>query len=113
YFVYNPDRRLPDIVVRLRGQVDIDLVGKVTIPRDLTLRTSFDTVPDVPVSTFRLSLTGDQREGPIGVVRNLCTKAGRSGRARIAFVGHNGRRTDIRQKLRIRGCSRAQRRVAR
>ena len=112
YFVYNPARRLPDIVVRLRGQVNIDLVGKVTIPRDLTLRTSFDTVPDVPVTMFRLRLTGDQRQGPVGVVTNLCTKAGRSGRARIALVGHNGRRVDVRQKLRINGCGRAQRRSA-
>jgi hypothetical protein len=105
YFVYNPDRRLPDLVVRLRGQVSIDLVGKVDIPRDLTLRTSFDAVPDVPISKFRLALESGPRNGPIGVVRDLCGTEGSSGRAKLAFVGQNGRRLDLRQRLVIHGCS--------
>jgi hypothetical protein len=105
YFVYTPDRRLPDLVVRLRGLVDVDLVGKVTITRDLRLRTTFDTVPDVPVTKFRLALASGPTNGPIGVVDNLCGAKARSARGTIAFVGHNGRRRDVAQRLKISGCA--------
>ncbi|MDO8213009.1 hypothetical protein [Conexibacter sp. CPCC 206217] len=113
YFVYNPARRLPDLVVRLRGQVAIDLVGKVTITRDLRLQTTFDTVPDVPVTKFRLALESGPTNGPIGVVRDLCRSEGRNGRASLAFIGHNGRRLDVTQKLRIKGCGPARRAASR
>jgi hypothetical protein len=106
YFVYTPDRRLPDLVVRLRGLVDVDLVGKVTITRDLRLRTTFDTVPDVPVTKFRLALASGPTNGPIGVVDNLCGAKARSARATLAFIGHNGRRRDVAQRLKISGCGR-------
>ncbi|MDW5596488.1 hypothetical protein VSS74_19230 [Conexibacter stalactiti] len=104
YFVYNPARRLPDLVVRLKGQVAVDLVGKVTITRDLRLRTTFDAVPDVPISRFRLALASGPRNGPIGVVRDLCGAEARAATASIAFVGHNGKRVDLDQRLRINGC---------
>lgn len=113
YFVYNPARRLPDLVVRLRGQVAVDLVGKVTITRDLSLRTTFDTVPDVPISRFRLALASGPRNGPIGVVSNLCGRAGRGGRAQISFLGHNGADRSVQQKLRIKGCGTARRTAGR
>jgi hypothetical protein len=109
YFVYNPARRLPDLVVRLRGQVAIDLVGKVTITRDLRLQTTFDTVPDVAISKFRLALESGPRNGPIGVTRNLCTRESRAARATLAFIGQNGRRLDVRPKLQIAGCGAARR----
>ncbi len=49
YMVRTPARRLPDLVVQLRGEVAIDLVGKITIARDLRLVADFDAIPDVPL----------------------------------------------------------------
>ncbi|MBB4662125.1 hypothetical protein [Conexibacter arvalis] len=104
YFVRNPARRIPDLVVALRGEVDFDLVGKVSIPRNLTLATTFDTVPDVPITKFTLNLVAG-RNGPIGTIGNLCAKSVRRGmNAKLAILGQSGRAISRSQKIRIFGC---------
>ncbi len=106
YFVRNPARRLPDLMVALKGQVEIDLTGRVTIPPDLTLRTAFDTIPDVPISSFTLRLVAG-RNGPLGNLANVCTADGR--RRAVARVGQraqSGRLVQTRQRLGIDGCRR-------
>jgi hypothetical protein len=105
YFVRNLARRLPDIVVQLRGDVAIDLVGRVVITRDLRLTTTFDRIPDVPLSRFQLTLPA--RSGPVGVVRDLCTKAGRLAGARQGLRAQNGRLLRRSARLTIAGCGRA------
>jgi hypothetical protein len=108
YFVYNPARRLPDLVVRLKGQIDIDLVGKVTITRGLKLQTTFDAIPDQPISSFRLRLESGSRNGAIGVTRNLCSKATRRGlEAALSFTAHSNRKVTRDQPIRVAGCGRA------
>jgi hypothetical protein len=107
YFVRNPARRIPDLVVALKGQVDVDLTGKVTIPRDLTLATTFDTVPDVPITRFTLRLVAG-RSGPIGTIGNLCSARVRRGmNAKLVFKGQNGKSISRSQKMSIAGCGRA------
>jgi hypothetical protein len=106
FFVRNPSRRIPDLMVALRGQVDIDLTGKVTVNRNLTLRTDFDTIPDVPISTFSLNLVAG-KNGAVGFVENACTKAAKAERATIRFRAHNGRLVRVEQKLQIAGCKAA------
>ena len=107
YFVYNPARRLPDLVVRLKGQVDFDLVGKVSLD-GLKLRTTFDTVPDVPITKFRLRLASGRRSGPVGLTRNACLPATRRAlKASLRFVAQNGRSTSRSQTIKVVGCGRA------
>jgi hypothetical protein len=103
YFVRNPSRRIPDLAVTLKGAVEIDLVGKVTVNKNLTLKTQFDTVPDVPISTFSLRLVAG-RNGPVGFIANACTKRSRAERAVIAFRSHSGRFISARPRLSIVGC---------
>jgi hypothetical protein len=110
YFVRNGNP-LPDLFVALRGQVDFDLIGKITIPRSKFLRTTFDKVPDVPISMFSLRLAGGRR-GSVGNAVNLCSKHGKRGIARVVFSGQNGARELSRQRLRIAGCRTARRRAA-
>lgn len=113
YFVYNPDRRLPDLVVRLKGQVAFDLVGKVAITRDLRLRTSFDTVPDVPITSFRLVLASGARNGPVGLTANVCQRdVRRQLRADLALTAQSNRKIARQQSIAVVGCGRAQRRSA-
>ncbi len=107
YLVRNPARRIPDLVLALRGQVAVDVVGKITIPRDLSLATTFDTIPDVPISSFSLDLRPG-RFGPVGTVGNLCSaRVRRAMNATVGFRGHNGRAITRTQAVAIDGCARA------
>jgi uncharacterized protein YcnI len=63
---------LPDLGVRLRGPVNVTLLGNVTIGKGNRLITTFDGIPDVPLSTFALSLTGGKK-GALVISGNLCT----------------------------------------
>lgn len=108
YFVRNPRYRIPNIVVALRGQVSIDLTGIVTVTRSLQLRTRFETVPDVPMSRFRLSLQGG-REGVVGVVKPLCSTQTRRSTADVMYRTQNGKVITADQRLRISGCKAATR----
>ncbi|MBB4661624.1 hypothetical protein [Conexibacter arvalis] len=105
FFVRNPARRIPDVMVGLRGQVAFDLAGRVTIPRNLTLRTNFDLVPDVPITKFTLRFVAG-RKGPVGFVENACTKAARRERAKLVFRAHSGKVVRVQQRLKIVGCGR-------
>jgi hypothetical protein len=114
YFVYNPARRLPDLVVRLKGQVDFDLVGKVAITRDLRLQTTFDAVPDVQISTFRLRLESGPRNGPVGLTRNVCSPSVRRElKASLALVAQSNRKVERSQQISVVGCGRASSRATR
>ena len=63
---------LPDIVAALNGQIDIDLVGKISTVHK-SLRTSFEAVPDAAVSKFALSLDGGQK-GLLESSEDLCKR---------------------------------------
>ncbi|MDW5598396.1 hypothetical protein VSS74_28815 [Conexibacter stalactiti] len=102
YMVRSPVRRLPDLVVQLRGEVAIDLVGKVTISRDLRLTTTFDTIPDVPLSRFQLTLPA--KISPVGNVRALCTQESRRAAAVQTLRAQNGRVLKRHPRLSIAGC---------
>lgn len=103
FFVRNPARRIPDIMVRLKGPVTVDLVGENTIPKNLTITSAFNTVPDVPITKFTLRLASG-RNGPLGFVASPCTKAARAERAKVVFRGHNGKVVRAKQRLSIVGC---------
>jgi hypothetical protein len=77
---------LPDMVVALRGQVNIDLDARIDSVHQ-SLRTSFESVPDVPVTKFRLDLFGGKR-GLLINGDNVC-KTRR--KARVRMVGQNDR----------------------
>jgi hypothetical protein len=99
------DNLLPDLVARLRGQVEIHLVGRIDTVKG-RIRTTFDTVPDVPVSKFFLTMRGGKK-GLLVNSRNLCKRAkGKKGkgapkiRAIARFKAHNGKKRNMRPKLR-------------
>jgi hypothetical protein len=70
------ERELPDLVVALKGQIPLTLVGFVDAVHHKgsevsRLRTTFATVPDAPVSRFVLELKGG-KEGLLVNSGNLC-----------------------------------------
>ena len=52
--------KLPDIVAALNGQIDVALDGHVDEVKG-SIRTTFETVPDAPVSNFTLTLDGGRK----------------------------------------------------
>ena len=45
----------------LEGQIDFELVGRIDSAKNGALRTTFEGVPDVPVTQFVLNLAGGAR----------------------------------------------------
>lgn len=105
YLVRNPARRLPDIMVALRGQVAMDIVGIVNVaPKTFRLGTKFETIPDVPLTRFRMTFHSNEN-ALLGVAtENLCAKATRAAPARIEFRSQALGRTRVFQKLSTVGC---------
>jgi hypothetical protein len=85
-YLRSSSHKLPDVVAALKGQVDVTLDGRVD-SRKGRLRATFEAVPDVPVSSFTLSLLGGQ-QGLFANSENLC-KARQIAVERI--VGQNGK----------------------
>jgi len=96
--------KLPDVVAKLKGPaslpVEIDLIGHTdSIERRLPngemgaqLRTTFDTVPDAPVSEFTLEIIGGKTRGLLINSQNLC-----EGKRRYtaSFTAQNGKQLTV------------------
>jgi len=81
-YLRSSDNPLPDLVASLRGQVNIDLVGRIDSIGG-RIRTTYDTVPDVPVSAFVLTIRGGNR-GLLTNSRDQCPRRSRGGKGRKA-----------------------------
>jgi len=77
---------LPDVVAALNGQIDIALVGHVDSVHG-RLRTTFETVPDAPVSKVLLSFDGGHR----GIIENSPGVCSHSLRVTADITGQNGK----------------------
>jgi hypothetical protein len=85
---------LPDLVVDLKGQIEIVLAGRIDSVRG-GIRTTFSAVPDAPVSKFVLQMKGGKK-GLLINSRNLCN--GRN-LANVKMDGQNGRAHDVHPPL--------------
>jgi hypothetical protein len=94
-YLRSSNNPLPDLVAHLEGQVDIDLVGRIDSFHG-GIRTTFDRVPDVPVSTFTMVLPGG-KHGLLVASRNLCQKPVK---AIVQLKGQNGKKANKRPRLR-------------
>jgi hypothetical protein len=82
---------LPDLVVALHGIVDVNLVGRIDSLKG-QIRTTFESVPDAPVSKFVLRMQG-AKKGLIVNSRNLCAAPSR---ATVELTGQNDREHNFR-----------------
>ncbi len=96
-YLRSSDNELPDMVAALNGQVDIALAGRIDSAKG-RLRTTFDVVPDVPVSKFALTVRGGKKKGLLVNTRSLCAKKKYKVIAR--FTGQNGKKANMKPKLR-------------
>jgi hypothetical protein len=109
-FLRSSEHKLPDLVIALHsGKIDVTLVGKVDSVKG-RLRTTFESVPDAPVTSFRLEMQGGKK----GLFVNSTDLCRSKHKALADFEGQNGKSLLSRPVLEVRcGKRRAQHRPAR
>lgn len=99
-FLVSSNHELPDLLVDLRGQVEIYLRGVIS-GKHGGLKTVFNNVPDVPVSKFTLKMKGGKKSLLVNST-NTCAKPQR---AVLNIKGQNGKKVkNNRFKLNIASC---------
>ncbi len=71
YLATGYGHKLPDLVAELNGQIHVVLDARIDTDKQEGLRTSFESIPDAPVSKFTLSLKGG-KSGLLVNSANLC-----------------------------------------
>lgn len=83
----------PKLAMLLDGELQIDLLGSTTVTHG-GLRTTFGTLPDVPLSSFTMHLG----PGLLTPTRDLCAHLPVS---LLTMRAHNGRRVDRRLRVQV------------
>ena len=97
-YLRSSSHKLPDLVAALKGQIEVDLVGRIdSFHRGI--RNTFEAVPDVPVSEFTLELEGGKK-GLLENSENICRKPQH---ATAEFTGQNGKVHNIKPLVK-NGC---------
>lgn len=96
-YLRSSSHELPDLVADLNGQIHVVLVGRIDSV-NAGIRTTFEAVPDAPVSKFVLSMQGGKK-GLLVNSTNLCT---RPNRANVLFGGQNSKAAHSRPALATR-----------
>lgn len=94
-YLRSSSNNLPDIAVDLEGQVDFELAGRVDTAKNGSLRTNFETAPDVPVTQLVLNLAG----GAKGLLQNSESLCNKPKSAKTTMVGYNGAVVQTQTKL--------------
>jgi hypothetical protein len=95
-YLRSSSHELPDMVAALNGQVDVVLDGRIDSVKG-RLRTTFASVPDVPVSKFMLTVRGGKKRGLLVNSTSLCA---RKYKVIARFTGQNGKHANQKPKLR-------------
>jgi hypothetical protein len=84
-YLRSSNNKLPDLVVDLKGQIEIVLDGRID-NKGGGIRTVFDAVPDAPISTFTLTMKGGKR----GLLVNSVDLCKSPAKAVVKTTGQNG-----------------------
>jgi hypothetical protein len=98
-YLRSSDNPLPDLVVDLRGQLEVAVSARIDTKRG-GIRTTFEQVPDAPISRFVLRMRG----GAKGLLVNSTDICRRPHRATVRMRGQNGRKLAGRPVLQS-GCA--------
>ena len=106
YFVSNGGEAFPNLVIVLQGYgVRVDLIGNTFISKAGITSTTFNTVPDVPISSFELYLPQGSYSA-LAANTNLCkTKLTMP----TTFTAQNGAVIKQNTKVAVTGCAKAKR----
>jgi hypothetical protein len=110
YFVSHGGEAFPSLIVVLRGYgVTVDLVGTTFISKAGITSSTFNTVPDVPVGSFELTLPESRYSAlaanlPARAKGNFCSS---KLAMPTAFVAQNGAEIHESTKIGVTGCPKA------
>jgi hypothetical protein len=101
YFVSHGGRAFPELIVVLQGDgVTLDLNGETLIKKVITY-SHFETVPDAPISSFKLTLPERKFSALASPAGNLC---GKTLLMPTTIEGQNGAVIKQSTKLNVTGC---------
>jgi hypothetical protein len=98
-YLRSSNHPLPDLVAKLGGQLEIDLVGRIDSVHG-GIRATFESVPDAPVTKFVLQMRGGRKS----LLTNSTDICRGSHRATAQFKAQNGRAARLRPALVALGC---------
>jgi len=98
-YLRSSSHQLPDLAVALRGQIDIVITGRIDSFRK-GIRTTFESIPDAPLSKFTLALKGGKKSLLVNS-RDLCAA---TNRAIVRITGQNGAVLRSTPAVVARGC---------
>jgi hypothetical protein len=101
-YLRSSSHELPDMVLDLEGQVDIEVIARIDSVKGGALRTTIESAPDAPVTKFILNLAGGKR----GLLQNSESLCQKPKYATANMTGQNGIRIHSRTKLRVKCASR-------
>jgi hypothetical protein len=100
-YLRSSDNPLPDMVVALHsGKIDINLVGRIDTGKGGGIRSSFESVPDAPVTTFTLKMLGGKK----GLIVNSVNLCASKIRAVAEFTGQNDKKRNFRPVVKAVKC---------
>jgi hypothetical protein len=95
-YLRSSSHQLPDLVIDLHGQVDVVVVGRIDSING-GIRTTFEAVPDAPVSRFTLQMQGGKK-GLLVNSTNLCRHP-KANKVISLMEGQNGKAFDTEPAL--------------
>jgi hypothetical protein len=98
-YLRSSDNPLPDLVVALGGELDVNLVGRID-SKNQGIRTNFDLVPDAPITKFVLKM----RDGKKSLLVNSTDICRGKHRALVRMRAQNGRALGSSPLLESTGC---------
>jgi hypothetical protein len=105
YFVSYGGAKFPELIIVLQGDgVRVDLHGETFISKARITSSTFNALPDVPVSTFELYLPEGQYSA-LTANGNLCTS--KSLAMPTSFVAQNGAQLKQSTQIAVSGCPKA------
>jgi hypothetical protein len=108
-FLRSSTNKLPDLVVALHGPpsqpIAVDAVGRIDSVNG-GIRTTFEGIPDLPVSSFVLSMQGGKK----GLLQNSTNICKATNKATALFAAQNGKGVELRPELKNSKCGKAKKR---
>jgi uncharacterized repeat protein (TIGR01451 family) len=93
-YLRSSNNKLPDLVLSLDGQIQVDVTGRIDSVKG-GIRTSFESVPDAPVSKFVLRMAGAKK----GLLVNSTDICKSTNKAKAFFDGQNSKAADSQPPL--------------
>jgi len=99
-YLRSSNNKLPDLVLDLHGQIDIEASARID-SKNKGIRTTFEAIPDAPLSKVVLYMKGGKKQGLLVNSRDICDG---NYRASANLKGHNGRKRALNPKLKNSKC---------